>query len=105
MIFMNNSDIERAVMRYGTIGSRPNPVLSRAARLLAAVADDADHYSDGWHSWPVPVRACAKLINLIQSGNATEAEYRKAVAPVKAFYTRAHTGKYGGSFPTFPTGF
>jgi hypothetical protein len=97
-MFANSLDIAMYVERY-----QSHPVLGRAARMLAAVAHDADCHSDGWHSWPLPSRACKQLHEMLR-GNipATEENYRKALAPIKAFYTRAHRGQYGGSYPAMP---
>lgn len=105
MRFMNDHDIARALETH-----RNHPVLHQATRMLAAVAHDADCNSDGWHSWPKPCQASRKLIELIENGRAltmagkapTEADYRAALAPIKAFYTRAHRGDYGGSYPAMP---
>jgi hypothetical protein len=96
MKFYNDFDIEMALRRHAN-----HPVLSKATRVLAAVAEDANNNSDGWHSWPLPCRACKQLITIIESGDATEAQLRKAMAPIKAFYTRAHAGQYGGAYPAF----
>lgn len=102
MKFYNDLDIEMAVRRY-----YGHQVLSKAARLLAAVAEDANNNSDGWHSWPLPCRACKQLITLIEAGDTgniplMEHQFRKALAPIKAFYTRASRGNYGGKYPYMP---
>lgn len=95
MRFYNDLDIEMAQRRY-----YGDPVLGKAASLLAQVAADADNNSDGWHSWPKPCRACQQLITLIASGSATEAQFRKALAPIKAFYT--NMAKSGVNYPAMP---
>jgi len=95
MLFSNSFDIANYVALY-----RSHPVLSRAARMLAAVAHDADYNSDGWHSWPLPCRAARSLQVLLQRGTATEAEYQAALRPIKAFYTRMRTK--GANYPTMP---
>ena len=94
MLFANDYDIAQYVDRY-----RTHPVLGKAARMLAAVAHDAGGNSDGWCYWPAPCRATKQLQILLQRGDATEAEYRKALGPIRSFYTRAHAGKYGSSYP------
>lgn len=94
MRFMNEYDIDRAVILYGG-----HTVLGPATRTLASLADWTNNHSDGWCYWPKPVRAAAKLMELIERDgtnayfggpreDATPAEYRKALAPVKAFRTR-----------------
>jgi hypothetical protein len=83
MNFMNDSDIDMALCRYAA-----HPVLSRATRVLAHLAKQANEHSDGWHSWPLPWRAASRLIALIQSGDATEPRLREALAPIKSFYTQ-----------------
>ncbi len=98
MKFYNEYDIQIAAQAYSR-----HPVLSRAVDVLATVKADADDNSDGWHSWMAPCKACQKLIELIESGDATEAQYRKAIAPIKAFYTRVNSSVYGPTnYPKFP---
>lgn len=83
MLFMNNYDIQSALNRHVD-----HPVLSRATRFLARLEEETDQHSDGWIYWPLPARAAKGLMTLIQSGDATEAQYKKALSPIKAFYTR-----------------
>ena len=84
-MWMNRWDIENAVER-----TSPDTVRGRAARFLAAFAEEVNEHSDGWHSWPLPGRAANKLQVLIQgSFPLTEAEYRKSLVPIKSFYTRS----------------
>src|SRR5256885_2706593 len=95
MLFYNDFEIEQAVQRY-----QSHPVLGKAARMLAAVANDANQNSDGWAHWPLPCRACKQLMTLLTNGAATEAEYRKALAPIRAFYTRVKAR--APNYPAFP---
>jgi phytoene/squalene synthetase len=83
MKFMNTWEVDEARARYAR-----HPVLSRVTRLLADLRDLADAVSDGWCYWPKPARAAKGLMELVEKGDATEAEYRKAVGPVRAFLTR-----------------
>lgn len=92
MRFMNDIDIEVASDRY-----RDHPVLGPATITLANLARWADANGDGWHSWPAPARAAAKLMELIEAdgtpqgqseNNPTVVQYRKALTPVKSFRTR-----------------
>lgn len=82
-MWMNGWEIDSMVERH-----RNHKVLARATRLLANLRDETNNNSDGWHSWPLPGRAASKLMELIQSGDASEVEYKRALAPIKAFYTR-----------------
>ena len=97
MKFFNDYDIQRARQHFVN-----HPVLGEATALLAQVAEDADENSDGWCHWPKPARACRQLMELIEAGYlnqsaVTEAQFRKAAAPVKAFYSRTRA-----KVPTYP---
>jgi hypothetical protein len=94
MRFMNDFDINRARRMYAD-----HPVLGPAAKTLDNLREWADWNSDGWAYWPKPARAAAKLMELIERDgtnrfyggpreDVTVAEYRRALAPVKAFRTR-----------------
>lgn len=83
MSFMNDHDIYWARQRYAS-----TEVLAPATETLVALHDWANENSDGWAYWPKPARSAAKLMELIQGGDATPAQYRKALAPIKAFRTR-----------------
>lgn len=106
MIFANDYDIQR--WRDATRGRGDN--LESAVLILQGVAADANRLSDGWCYWPKPCRAAAKLIDLITKsvvrGGAYgfapitpihAADLRKALSPLRAFYTRQHA-----STPTWP---
>lgn len=96
MRFMNEYEIEEARDRYAE-----HPVLGPATETLANLRDAANMNSDGWAYWPKPARAAAKLMDLIERDgtaryrfdsereDATVAELRKALAPIKAFRTRS----------------
>jgi hypothetical protein len=71
----------------------------RIVRTLDRLRHWADENSDGWHSYPKPLRAAQKAIALVESRthvenerqeevDATEAEVKAALAPIKAFLTR-----------------
>lgn len=95
-MFMNEYDRTGAIYRFARANT-PN-------RLALAVAVDslatwADNNSDGWAYWPKPRQAAAKAIALIESRtnaeneaqertDATDAEVKAALAPIKAFLTR-----------------
>ena len=94
MRVMNTYDIEQAVERF-----YDHPVLGPATRTLANLEAAADANSDGWHTWPKPARAANKLMEMIERDgtykyhdgdreDATVAEYRKALGPIKTFRTK-----------------
>lgn len=96
MRFMNDYDIWHARQRF-TRASCPNRLA--AVLVIDQLREWADQHSDGWCYWPKPVRAAAKLIELVESRtnaendaqertDATDAELAAAVRPVKAFLTR-----------------
>lgn len=93
-MFMNEYDIEEAKSRH-----RRHPVLSKATVLLFDLMTLANSVSDGWPYWTKPSHAARKLMELIERGTAnslnnytapevTEADLKKAVAPIKSFLTR-----------------
>lgn len=94
MRFMNVWEIDEAYYRY-----RQHPLLGPAAQTLRNLATWANDNSDGWHSWPKPGRAAAKLMALIEGPeprsrydderpDVTLAKLRAALSPIKAFRTR-----------------
>ena len=95
MLYMNEYDIERAMRQFAE-----HPVLGPATQTLHNLAGWANRNSDGWAYWPKPCRAARKLQELIQHvppgtnhwdterADATEAAYRAALSPIKAFCTR-----------------
>jgi N12 class adenine-specific DNA methylase/2'-5' RNA ligase len=92
--WMNEGDIDQAVERY-----KNHPVLSRATKFLSDLRDETDAHSDGWPYWKLPIHAAQQLMGMIQHPEyATEANYKKALAPIRAFYTRAGN-KAGMKFP------
>jgi hypothetical protein len=96
MKFLNSMDIDYALARLGERDDN----LGSAVRILAALRNDVDACSDGWAHWSVPVRAARQLIALVERGTDVHAtELRKALSPIRAFYTRAHRGDYGGPVP------
>ncbi len=93
--FMNDVEIQVASTRWVD-----HPVLGPATKTLANLRQWANCNSDGWAYWPKPARAAARLMELIDRdgtsryyfddtrADATVAEYRRALAPIKAFRTR-----------------
>ena len=83
-MFMNESDINRAVERY-----RYHPVLGKATRFLAAFRDEVDAHSDGWAYWRAPVEAARKLMTMIKTPDtATEDTFKAALTSIRRFYTK-----------------
>lgn len=96
MRFMNDYDIAQAVQRFDASETMNR---LRVARLIYRLSYWADANSDGWAFWPKPCRAAAKAIALVESRtwaenerqeevDATDAEVRAALSPIKAFLTR-----------------
>jgi hypothetical protein len=89
MMFMNQWEIEEAVCRRAN-----DPVLGPATVFLEKFMHEVNAHSDGWAYWSAPVNAAKQLMQLIKLGYATEAQYRKALGPIKSFMTRR--GKAAG---------
>lgn len=95
MRFMNYWDVDKAEQHYAR-----HPVLGPATQTLRNLMEWTDRNSDGWAYWPKPARAAARLMTLIERDgtarymfdsereDATVAEYRAALRPIKAFRTR-----------------
>jgi hypothetical protein len=94
-MFLNEYDVAEALVTFAE-----HPILGPATRTLSALVIATNANSDGWAYWPKPSRAARKLQELIvrdgtyqyRSGDrpdVTVAEYRKALAPLKAFRTRS----------------
>lgn len=94
MLFMNEWEIGEKVDRY-----RTHPTLGPATRFLHRYMEEVNSHSDGWPYWSAPVKAAAKLMELIYKGEATTGEVTKALSPIKAFMTRRGT-KAGMTLPT-----
>ncbi len=83
MLYMNEYEISDVKRRHTS-----HPILSKAARFLENFKDEVNAHSDGWCYWSPPVKAARKLMQLVLSANATEAEFKAALTPIKSFYTR-----------------
>lgn len=84
MYFLNRTEIDWAAQRHAR-----HPVLGPASRFLVRFRDLIDGVSDGWCHWGPPVRACAKLFDLVeQKQEPTAANLKRALTPVKSFCTR-----------------
>jgi hypothetical protein len=96
MLYMNDYDRAYALRRFGR-GNTPRRHL--LATLVDALADWADHNSDGWAYWLAPRRAALRAMELVKSTtndandaqerqDCSEAEYKAALRPLKTFSTR-----------------
>ena len=74
------------------------PNLARAAHTLRNLMRWTNGNSDGWAYWDKPARAASKIVEALEnyekhrySGtqvDLSDADFRRALAPVKAFMTR-----------------
>jgi hypothetical protein len=96
MQYMNDFDLDNARARFSE-GNTPNR--ARLAMVVALLADWTNEHSDGWAYWLPPRRAANKAMTLINSTtnvandeqertDATDAEVKAALTPIKAFLTR-----------------
>jgi N12 class adenine-specific DNA methylase len=113
--WMNRMEIEEVEERYNNPTMRPsilrplvgkdaapavNPVLATATKFLRLFQEEVDNHSDGWSSWKLPSHAAGQLMGIIQHPEyATAANLTKALAQIKAFYTR-HGNKAGMKWPS-----
>lgn len=95
MTWMNEYDIEEA-LRFTAINELPN--LRRGAEVLSNLKEWTNDHSDGWPYWQKPARAANRLMEHLEKAtrdgyrgeakDVTDAELKKALAPIKAFLTR-----------------
>jgi hypothetical protein len=105
-MWMNEFEIEQAIEKF-----KSHPVLGKGARFLGAFRDEVNEHSDGWPYWKLPGKAAEKLMDLLHGhmyagmgayprlAEPTEADLKKAVAPIKSFYTRRGSAA-GMKFPS-----
>ena len=93
MIFMNEHDVEGALLRFErTRDETPN--LRAGAQTLYALMGWVNANSDGWPYWNAPHKAATRLVALLQGADpwnpkdVSEAELRKALTPLKSFLTK-----------------
>lgn len=95
MRFMNEWDIDLLLRRT----SVDTPNRAAGAIVLSALARWTNENSDGWVYWPKPARAAGSLMKVLEEGQSayyrgaevvdlTDAELKRALAPIKAFLTR-----------------
>lgn len=90
---MNEYEIKECLARY-----QKHPILGPATRTLHNLMRWTNSHSDGWMYWTKPASAAAQLQDLIEGNrlsrydsereDVTEAAYKKALVPIKAFRTR-----------------
>lgn len=96
MNFMNDYDIDHALRRFDDVDT---PNRFTVAVVVNNLAYWANQNSDGWAYWAKPQRAAQKAIALIVSTtnqandeqertDATDAEVKAALIPIKSFLTR-----------------
>jgi hypothetical protein len=96
---MDEYDIEEAVERW-----RDHPLLGPASRTMAALQAWADDGKDGWMTWPLPMRAAQRLMELIERdgsrryqddpvrADVTAQDLKMAYAPIKGLRTKMRAG-------------
>ena len=78
--------------------ARNNHLILRATKLLDDLKDAVNANSDGWPYWMPPKRAAKKLealINDCREEDLTEEKLKKAITPIKSFYTKWRKGGWG----------
>lgn len=96
-MWMNEYEVGDAVDRFRRRGDTPN--LLSGAETLERLVRWTNRNSDGWPYWQKPAKAADKLMDLLQRidrwdpTDCSEAELKKALAPIKAFLTRHGSGK------------
>jgi hypothetical protein len=100
--WMNEYEIQEAMQILGG-----DPVLGKYVRFLDEFKNEVNSHSDGWPYWKAPAHAAGQLMTLIKAAmdmkrygrttsesapqQVTEQMLRKAMGPIKAFYTRRGT--------------
>jgi hypothetical protein len=92
MRYMNDYDLLRAARVHA---DQPNRM--QLIHAVDSLRQWADRNSDGWAYWPKPARSAARAMELIMGDgtnaadrrpDATDAEVKAALSPIKAFLTR-----------------
>lgn len=101
---MNQPEIEWAASQQHLC-----PNVRKGVRLLLRLMEAVNQQSDGWAYWRAPYHAAQKLMDLLKtagnlnhgtSGTITDADFRKAVTPIRAMVTRQRKlqAKFGNTF-------
>ncbi len=90
-MWMNEYEIRDAAER-----AKPNTMKGRIAVALLRVLEDVNSRSDGWAHWRAPAKACRQFMTLMFANEAdiTPKQFDKALAAVRAFYTRQKWGRF-----------
>jgi len=107
--WMNEYEIDEAMNILGN-----DPLLGKYVRFLEEFKNQVNSHSDGWPYWKLPAHAAGQLMTLLKAAmdmkrygrttsesapqEVTEQMLRKAMGPIKAFYTRRGTAA-GMEFP------
>lgn len=103
-MFMNQSEIEIMAANRHTC-----PNVRKGVQLLYRLMEAVNAQSDGWAYWAAPSKSAEKLEELLRTagnlwydtrGTISDADFKKAVAPIKAMVTREKKRqlKYGNKF-------
>jgi hypothetical protein len=103
-MWMNQYDIEMAASNHHAC-----PNVRKGFRLLLRLMQAVNRQSDGWAYWRKPAEAAEKLMDLLRTagnlwydthGTVSDADFRKAVTPIKAMVTREkkRQATYGNKF-------
>ena len=103
-MWMNQAEIEWAARQ-----SHECPNVRKGVRLLYQLMQAVNDQSDGWAYWQAPSKAADKLIELLKTagnliygthGTITDADFRKAVTPIRSMVTRQNRtqAKFGNKF-------
>lgn len=103
-MFLNQHEIEHIATRV-----HEDLNVRKGVRLILRLMQATNEQSDGWAHWSPPSKSIQKLVQLLQTagnlmygtrGKISDADLRKAVAPIKAMVTQQRTKQkqYGNTF-------
>ncbi len=103
-MWMNQHEIEFAASNHHDC-----PNVRKALKLLVALVHSVNEQSDGWPYFQAPAKSCEKLFELLKTagnlnysthGRITDADLRKAIAPIRSMVTRQKKvqAKFGNTF-------
>lgn len=103
-MFMNQGDIEWAAQQHHEC-----PNVRKGVHLLLRLMEAVNAQSDGWAYWKAAHHSVKKLVELLQTtgninhgthGTISDADFRKAVSPIRSMVTRQKRiqSQYGNTF-------
>ena len=103
-MFMDQFDIE-----WAAEAEHECPNVRKGVRLLLRLMEAVNSQSDGWAYWAPPSKSAAKLATLLATagnlqrgtrGKVSDADFKRAVSPIKAMVTRQRRiqAKHGNVF-------